>query len=634
VAYWIGDGQQTGSQNGHLLYAWAETQGNLFRSNQFGQTRTNSNIIRLFNEAKLELSFPNACVDNPNTYPRLRIIVDKIIAVMTVPIIQGLIHYLRNTDTTRARLYAKAFIPHAAGCNLGTYQWLKTRLIDFSWSAIEVDAIVEGIESTYSCLGLTCEDIGEYRYYDRKTCENEKDIMPLADYTPESDVRPYSRLDLDVLSMYISMSRGAYGAAADTYKHGKHAVLDDGNEQQVLSLYQLATSTGWSSVPQFDSFARYYGSDRYANDIVQRGLAPSLDPHASLEQRSELVVKGSQLLVVQMAVLAAMHEALDDCKSANPERQAAAGAAWDKAAAYLAGSNGRTKHGLMHFALADNRCAQFGTCDTDGKSQAGKKLTTLLYAGRAEINGKACSALSKTIEEIVPVLFVPLIQGTLRYAVELNKGTNVFGATTNGDVAEGYIYSRSILPLVEDANRESAVIIDRNFDWPDATSTIRTNTDEIFDAFSKAYKGLKVDCKMVGETSGFSACEGARYSEREEGGGDNTGMIVGIIVGVIAAVAVSALIWVKHPNLGKDTSSVMVDSEQAASLVTNEAGLVESGENKSKNPFGKKSEEVKLVRNEAGEFNEDSQMNENAVHSSQVNHNEPLKGEDVEDALV
>merc|ERR1712076_97857 len=122
-------------------------------------------------------------------------------------IIQGLIHYLRNTDHNRARLYAKAFIPHAASCNLAAYEYLKNKLVVYSWYAIEVDAIVEAIESTYSCLGLTCEDIGDYRYYDRKTCKNEEKIIPLADYTPESYVRPYARLDLDVLSMYISMKR-------------------------------------------------------------------------------------------------------------------------------------------------------------------------------------------------------------------------------------------------------------------------------------------------------------------------------------------------------------------------------------------------------------------------------------------
>ena len=78
VVFWIGDGQIDGdSENYHLFYASAERTGDEFqRKNVNGQSRRNVNILRYFNhQAKLELSFPNACSENPKTYPRLRQIV-------------------------------------------------------------------------------------------------------------------------------------------------------------------------------------------------------------------------------------------------------------------------------------------------------------------------------------------------------------------------------------------------------------------------------------------------------------------------------------------------------------------------------------------------------------------------------
>merc|ERR1719375_2049961 len=97
VAYWIGDGQIAGdAENGHLLYALSESLGEFFNINNGGQSRTNTNILRSFNEAKNEVSLPNACSESKSTYTRLRNIVNRLIPQMTIPIIQGLIHSLRS----------------------------------------------------------------------------------------------------------------------------------------------------------------------------------------------------------------------------------------------------------------------------------------------------------------------------------------------------------------------------------------------------------------------------------------------------------------------------------------------------------------------------------------------------------
>jgi hypothetical protein len=193
VAYWIGDGQVTGDgEQGHLLYALAEQMGERFGLDETGQSRTNTNILRLFNDAKSELSLPTACSDDPETHPRLFHTVNKIVSWMTVPLVQGLIHNLYQNDKDRVKLYGRAVWPLVAGCSDSTFTTLKDKLFTADFNVIEVDDIVARIETTYECLGFTCDDIGVHEEQTKHTCTDISVLNPLAGYVPLSDVRAVS----------------------------------------------------------------------------------------------------------------------------------------------------------------------------------------------------------------------------------------------------------------------------------------------------------------------------------------------------------------------------------------------------------------------------------------------------------
>jgi len=306
----------------------------------------------------------------------------------------------------------------------------------------------------------------------------------------------------------------------------------------------MATTSQRSVVPQYDSFIRYYESDKYADDIIRKALDPNDEKfsQASDEQRREVVVKTMQYLVVYMASLQEMYQAIADCGDPDAGKILDAEEAWDRAAAFLIGSlegpaDGGNEEGLSFYRLALKRCEQFGTCAPEGRPSWNDEFNSLLYTGRASVQGRACGELRKTVREIETLLRVPLIQGTLRYAlanVQLPQNSEDKG------LGEGYAFSRSVLPLVEDSNRDSANTIAENMDLQFERVPVHDGVGAVFSAFARAYGNMNVNCEDVGKAGSYDACSGAT----SPGGPNetNVGMIVGIVVGVLALVAIAVFL--------------------------------------------------------------------------------------------
>lgn len=203
VAYWIGDGQIAGDgDNGHLLYALSERFDKVFSLEDAGQSRTNTNILKLFNAAKNEVSLPNACSDNQYTYRNLRGIVNRLIPMMAIPLIQGLIYNLRENDRDRVKIYAHAFIPLVAGCRPSLFQALKQKFFLEEYNVVEVENMIDLIRQSFDCLGLTCDDIGVLEAETTEqslACKNPRVDAELAGYRPASDVRQVRRYIQNVL---------------------------------------------------------------------------------------------------------------------------------------------------------------------------------------------------------------------------------------------------------------------------------------------------------------------------------------------------------------------------------------------------------------------------------------------------
>jgi len=531
AAYYIGDRQQSGDASpGHALYALAEKMGEKFKTDPGSSTHStvNAKVLSYFNDAKFILGFHDACVNNPDTYPRLRSIIHKILSQMTVPLIQGLIYNLRENDRDRVKLYAQAVVPLIAGCNPSLHAFLKESLITSNFNVVKTEDYIEALQSVYSCLGVTCEDVGVYQ--SGAKCQDTPTLNPMAGYVPKTDVRKIATLDLDILHANIFMKKKAYSAVKDIYSFGKHAFVETLQGEELLSLEQLARTSARDIVPSFSYFKRFF-EDEFDNDanakiyghyFITRALDEGEIPMASQEQRREMVTKSLQYMVGYMAALQYMYEAVDDCESNDSGRQKNAASKWDQAAALLIGSlegaeDGGTVDGMMMHNLANKRCQQFGRCNSEGNAIANDELMILLYAGRGETessDGSApnCPALKKTVGEVESLLQVGLVQGTLRYALA-NQEHQFF--VKDGDIAEGYIFSRSILPYVSESDATAGDTIARNMDFGFVSKPVQDGAMAVFNAFATALPGMGVDCASVGRAGGMDVCSVGTRSDAD-----------------------------------------------------------------------------------------------------------------------
>jgi len=543
AAYWIGDGQLAGdSQNGHLFYALAEKMGDIFQINEADQSRTNTNILRLFHQAKIELSLPDVCSGSPTTYRRLRHIVDKITSQMMIVNIQALLHNLYIKDHPRVRIYAHGVVPLIAACSPSTFSYLKEKLLDFSYNEIEVDSIVAAIQSAYPCFNILCEDIGVHSSLSVDPCMNPDMKSALAGYKPATNASNFARLDLDIQELDILMKMEAYGAAEDLYSYGKHSSMGNEADSTALSLEYVATSPGRSAAPQFIVFKDYFGGDeRYADTIIRYALLDRSD--LSAEQRRLVVTGTVEYMVLYMAAMQYLQEAAIACDKGSGDDDNNAATLWDTAASWLIGSlegssESGSREGRLLWALAKEQCEEFSTCShsVSGSADVNDHLLLQLYTGRGAALAGSCTELYQAAAHIQSLLPIPLIQAALSTALKLRR--NPGGDVKDRLLAEGYVYSHAILPLIGAVNANAAETIAASFDLTRGV-TLPEGLSKLVAAYSSALSGLDIDCEDLGSSDRINVCSGTVQS-------NHAGLIVGLIFGIIALAAIGVLIKRRH----------------------------------------------------------------------------------------
>ena len=149
-----------------------------------------------------------------------------------------------------------------------------------------------------------------------------------------------------------------------------------------------------------------------------------------------------------MYVIREFEDAIDDCKENCIKCNDDPVHAWDEGVAFYtgskAGSDGSGEGKLLH-GLADKRCSDFNTCgarsdSTDGTSKVNYDLFDLFALGQHQLLVGNCAAARTTKEQITEIMYVPLIQGTLRYAYKVDR---LQGAEK--EQAEGAVFAAAVL---------------------------------------------------------------------------------------------------------------------------------------------------------------------------------------------
>lgn len=208
----------------------------------------------------------------------------------------------------------------------------------------------------------------------------------------------------------------------------------------------------------FDVFANYYGSTSYADDLVQ---AAFLGRTSSLSNgnidfslfgyggRAEAVKAATAFMATPLQLLAELEAAVYgclQCSGAADCRTDALGSL-DKAVALYTGSiegadGSEGGEGTGLYSLAERRGVDFFTAAT-GTAQVNSDVLALFDQMKVTLGDGNCAAARSSKIRVAQLVFVPLVQSTLRSAWILNA--------TNADEADevrGMAFAASVLPLV------------------------------------------------------------------------------------------------------------------------------------------------------------------------------------------
>lgn len=323
-------------------------------------------------------------------------------------------------------------------------------------------------------------------------------------------------IDLDVLQVRILTSLGAFSFAKYLYLYGRNSPLPQdsvSDSYELRSLHKMATTQDReAAVPFYTDFVQYYDDIAYAEKAVLEALdGTGKWGSTGTESRTEVVALTCAYQIIYMYLLAEMADAIADCKSKNPLDNVGGSHSWDEVAAFLIGSlEGPTEggspdvdDGQLLWNLANKRAFQFQTQNSEGYSRTNSELEDLLFSGRGQLDAFDCGNLEKTVSRIQHWLLIPVIQSTLRFAIEnyrLSEGSFHQG------LAEGETFALSVLPIIKTYDEAAATLIEENMIMTSGVKPVLNGPQAVANAFYEALDEFGISCEYVGVSSQVDAC--------------------------------------------------------------------------------------------------------------------------------
>ena len=218
--------------------------------------------------------------------------------------------------------------------------------------------------------------------------------------------------------------------------------------------------------------------------------------------RVESAKTGIVAMSVWMYTIRKFEEGLDDCESRCISCNFNGVHAWDEGVAFYAGSlvgevglgvdgDGNSDDSALLFNMANQQCKAFATCleGTDGNSRVNELLFSLFAAGQRQIHDGLCKAARRTLERIVDLMAVPLIQGTLRSAYQLSSLSS-----RPAERGLGATFAAAVLPRLAHCSSAAASAVYANM----RVGATLTDFDSVRAAFEGQYACLNITCADVG----------------------------------------------------------------------------------------------------------------------------------------
>eukprot|EP00567_Pseudictyota_dubia_P012364 CAMPEP_0197443820 /NCGR_PEP_ID=MMETSP1175-20131217/9455_1 /TAXON_ID=1003142 /ORGANISM="Triceratium dubium, Strain CCMP147" /LENGTH=504 /DNA_ID=CAMNT_0042974503 /DNA_START=123 /DNA_END=1637 /DNA_ORIENTATION=+ len=338
------------------------------------------------------------------------------------------------------------------------------------------------------------------------------------------------------------------GGTSYTYSYNPTTDNNNGRTLQGFSLQakkKMYDCGNGCPYKEHNDFFLYYGVHDYGDKWVSSALSGSSTSFDNFnanfatygyEGRAEIAKKGSAYINVLMYVIREFRDAVDDCKLGKTKDNDDAVVAWDEGVAFYAGSLEGTDgsgSGKLIFGLADKRCQDYRTCGRDGNELTGiskinYQMFELFTTGQGQIANGQCDALETTTNRIAQLMFVPVIQGSIRYAHKVDKLGNGEKAK-----AEGAIFTAAVLPLVAACSPEAAQTIASNMQ----VGADNTNFAEVVQAYESQYSCLGISKSDIGML--WDHANSAYYPDASTLSSASTLSMIGASLGAIASAVLT-----------------------------------------------------------------------------------------------
>jgi hypothetical protein len=381
----------------------------------------------------------------------------------------------------------------------------------------------------YASCDLTAQTGTDCSYYD--DCAPTTTITLLAGYTFASDCTQHALIDLDVQDMDQCFDTTYdYACAKTAYTTGGNSVKGTG----------FRTVQGFSKdltgEAMYDVYNGYWGSTTYADDQVVAALDGTADATTGADYsnsavadlaRVEIVMKTTQYQNVWMYSIHELESAITKCEAGSTDDDSGAPHAWDEGWAFYAGSLEGTDgsgSGQLVYALADKRCSNFETCGTSGTASSGtayvnSALLAKYTSGLAQVQTATvdCAGAESTMNDMMELMTIPLVQGTLKYAYYCDPAGGNSGDKACG---EYWAFAASILPQIDSCDSDAATLLKTN---SIIGSVVPDGYLAVVEAIQGTYDCLGITCAQVGglaATTGYYA--GLSIDDCEASGGGSS----------------------------------------------------------------------------------------------------------------
>ena len=409
AALWIGttDSQDGPNSSGYSLYRLAEEVQAYFEHTGNGSTGgtasgANHRFLSMLQSFQTQADISGMCARDEG-HTQYRLLIRQTIGYATVPLVQSLVNEVMDTkDGAEAQdvaIFSFAIAPRLAICDPIKFRRFYKKFVRDAFRASDKLDNIAVLQSVYSCLELSCDDIGTYKKATLPACvdENQDTKAPvIAGYQTHSPkVRPVSdpwrkirhhgmmncrsvpawkflvltnypntnqhliacpslllfhyrpqslKIDRDILHIRALTFAGNYHSALEIYQEGYNA---HDNSNVHVALRDLAVSENRSAArEEFLLFTNYADRDPFAADNIVMGVLDKKmqeDPHFTTGMKTELVVGMIQNLVMYMGILENIGVAFHNCDRGDTQTSLEK---LDIAVAYYVGSvEGPNQHG-------------------------------------------------------------------------------------------------------------------------------------------------------------------------------------------------------------------------------------------------------------------------------------------------